>query len=220
MRIGAKLPSFLWVEIWRAAVYLYNRTPKYIYNWKTLYERFYTYFAFRDGVVVTEQLIQHLTDAEVPQGSSINLDASTQEEDEELSALPEGLAFEREAASYPHRGFERDPTITQGETGRTLVVGDRNREEPDGTDYPYTTARFTPYLTPETCPLWPAALLVATIREPPVRKEGENPPRLRAAKMVHVPPSAGTSPGRDGANGAPRVILTPSSYWEAAFNAG
>ncbi|KAK2666237.1 hypothetical protein RAB80_018337, partial [Fusarium oxysporum f. sp. vasinfectum] len=153
-------------------------------------------------------------------GSSINLDASTQEEDEELSALPEGLAFEREAASYPHIGFERDPTITQGETGRTLVVGDRNREEPDGTDHPYTTARFTPYLTPETCPLRPAALLVATIREPPVRKEGENPPRLRAAKMVHVPPSAGTSPGRDGANGAPRVISTPSSYWEAAFNAG
>ncbi|KAM5528491.1 polyprotein [Fusarium oxysporum f. sp. phaseoli] len=122
-----------------------------------------------------EELIQHLTDAEVPQGSSINLDASTQEEDEELSALPEGLAFEREAASYPHRGFERDPTITQGETGRTLVVGDRNREEPDGTDHPYTTARFTPYLTPETCPLRPAALLVATIREPPVRKEGKTP---------------------------------------------
>ncbi|KAH7471650.1 hypothetical protein FOMA001_g13746 [Fusarium oxysporum f. sp. matthiolae] len=311
MRAGAKLPSFLWVEIWRAAVYLYNRTPKYIYNWKTPYERFYTYFAFRDGVVVTErkpdqthlrvygckafamttdalkkknrrqrlnprgwigylvgynstntyrvwnpltnkvistrdvifneketfsgdvqhlkddlkelneeELIQHLTDAEVPQGSSINLDASTQEEDEELSALPEGLAFEREAASYPHRGFERDPTITQGETGRTLVVGDRNREEPDGTDHPYTTARFTPYLTPETCPLRPAALLVATIREPPARKEGEKPPQLRAAKMVHVPPSAGTSPGRDGANGASRVISTLSSYWEAAFNAG
>uniref|UniRef100_A0A0D2XSC0 Integrase catalytic domain-containing protein n=1 Tax=Fusarium oxysporum (strain Fo5176) TaxID=660025 RepID=A0A0D2XSC0_FUSOF len=55
MRAGAKLPSFLWVEIWRAAVYLYNRTPKYIYNWKTPYERFYTYFAFRDGVVVTER---------------------------------------------------------------------------------------------------------------------------------------------------------------------
>ncbi|SCO80639.1 uncharacterized protein FRV6_04852 [Fusarium oxysporum] len=55
MRIGVKLPSFLWVEIWRAAIYLYNRTPKYIYNWKTPYERFYTYFAFRDGVVVTER---------------------------------------------------------------------------------------------------------------------------------------------------------------------
>ncbi|KAF4947593.1 hypothetical protein FGADI_10273 [Fusarium gaditjirri] len=32
MRARAKLPSFLWVEIWRAAIYLYNRTPKYIYN--------------------------------------------------------------------------------------------------------------------------------------------------------------------------------------------
>ena len=311
MRAGAKLPSFLWVEIWRAAVYLYNRTPKYIYNWKTPYERFYTYFAFRDGVVVTErkpdqthlrvygckafamttdalkkknrlqrleprgwigylvgynstniyrvwnpltnkvistrdvifneketfsgdiqhlrddlrqlseeELNQRLTEAEVPQGSSVNLDASTQEEDEELSALPEDLAFEREVASNPPGGFERDPAITQGEAGRTPAVGDRNREEPDGTDHPYTTARFTPYLTPETCPLQPAALLVAAIREPTVRKEGEDPPQLRAAKMVHVPPSAGTSPGRGGANGAPRVIPTPISFWEAAFNAG
>ncbi|KAF4340968.1 hypothetical protein FBEOM_5107 [Fusarium beomiforme] len=265
MRAGAKLPSFLWIEIWRAAVYLYNRTPKYIYNWKTPYERFYTYFAFRDGVVVTErkpdqthlrvygckafamttdalkkknrrqrldprgwigylvgeeELIQRLTEAEVPQGSSISLDASTQEEDEELSALPEGLAFEREAASHPPEGLERDLTITQGETGRTLVAGDRNREDPDGTDHPYTTARFAPYLTPETCPLRPAALLVAAIREPPARKEGEDPPLLRAAKMVHIPPSASTSPGRDGANGAPRVISTPISCWEAAFNAG
>jgi len=32
MRAGAKLPAFLWVEIVRSAVYLYNRTLKYIYN--------------------------------------------------------------------------------------------------------------------------------------------------------------------------------------------
>jgi hypothetical protein len=64
--------------------------------------------------------------------------------------------------------------ITQGETGRTPVVGDRNREEPDGTDHPYTSARFAPYLTAETCPLRPAALLVAVIRELPMRKEGED----------------------------------------------
>ncbi|KAL8376599.1 hypothetical protein RB595_007616 [Gaeumannomyces hyphopodioides] len=32
MKAGAKLPSFLWVEIYRTAVYLYNRTPKYLYN--------------------------------------------------------------------------------------------------------------------------------------------------------------------------------------------
>ncbi|KAK2670117.1 hypothetical protein RAB80_014254 [Fusarium oxysporum f. sp. vasinfectum] len=129
-----------------------------------------------------QRLINDRLKNDIGLGSSINLDASTQEEDEELSALPEGLAFEREAASYPHIGFERDPTITQGETGRTLVVGDRNREEPDGTDHPYTTARFTPYLTPETCPLRPAALLVATIREPPVRKEGGKPPSVTSCE--------------------------------------
>ncbi len=55
MRTGAKLPSFLWVEIFRTAVYLYNRTPKYIFNWKTPYERFYTYLAYRDGIVVKDR---------------------------------------------------------------------------------------------------------------------------------------------------------------------
>ena len=52
MREGAKLPATLWPEINRAAVYLLNRTPRYIYNWKSPYERFHTYLAFRDGIVV------------------------------------------------------------------------------------------------------------------------------------------------------------------------
>ena len=30
MRTGAKLPHFLWPKVGKAAVYLYNRTPKYI----------------------------------------------------------------------------------------------------------------------------------------------------------------------------------------------
>ncbi|KAJ3454849.1 hypothetical protein MRS44_013449 [Fusarium solani] len=35
MRVGARLPEHLWVEIYRAAAYLYNRTPKYMHNWRT-----------------------------------------------------------------------------------------------------------------------------------------------------------------------------------------
>ena len=52
MRASAKFPRFLWPEISRAAVYLYNRTPKYIHHWKSLYDRFYTRMAHREGVVV------------------------------------------------------------------------------------------------------------------------------------------------------------------------
>ena len=52
MRASAKFPRFLWLEITRAAVYLYNRTPKYIYHWKSPYDRFYTRMAHREGVVV------------------------------------------------------------------------------------------------------------------------------------------------------------------------
>ncbi|KAJ3554727.1 hypothetical protein NPX13_g10536 [Xylaria arbuscula] len=51
MRNGSKLPTYLWVEIVKAAVYLYNRTPKYLYNWRTPYEKFYNYFQMRDGIV-------------------------------------------------------------------------------------------------------------------------------------------------------------------------
>ncbi|RYP53280.1 hypothetical protein DL770_010999 [Monosporascus sp. CRB-9-2] len=55
MRKGAKLPHFLWVEIYRAAVYLYNRTPKYMFNWLTPYERFHTYQMYREGMMVTDR---------------------------------------------------------------------------------------------------------------------------------------------------------------------
>lgn len=51
MRIGAGLPNYLWVEIFKAAVYLYNRTPKYILRWQSPYSRFFTFLANRDGIV-------------------------------------------------------------------------------------------------------------------------------------------------------------------------
>ena len=50
MRIGAKLPEFIWPEITRTAVYLYNRTPKYSFGWKSPYELFYSFLAQRDGL--------------------------------------------------------------------------------------------------------------------------------------------------------------------------
>jgi hypothetical protein len=49
LRAGARFPSFLWVEIYRAAVYLYNRTPRRVNNWDTPYARFHTAIAQRDG---------------------------------------------------------------------------------------------------------------------------------------------------------------------------
>jgi len=55
MRAGAKLPAELWPEISKAAVYLYNRTPRYNYNWKTPYDRFHTFVAHRDGSVVDDR---------------------------------------------------------------------------------------------------------------------------------------------------------------------
>uniref|UniRef100_A0A1Y1L2P0 Integrase catalytic domain-containing protein n=1 Tax=Photinus pyralis TaxID=7054 RepID=A0A1Y1L2P0_PHOPY len=54
MRIGAGLPNYLWVEIFKAAVYLYNRTPKYILRWQSPYGRFFTFLANRDGIAVRQ----------------------------------------------------------------------------------------------------------------------------------------------------------------------
>jgi hypothetical protein len=55
MRAAAKLPHFLWTEIVRAAIYLNNRTPKYLIFWQSPYESFYSYLAFRDGIVVKDR---------------------------------------------------------------------------------------------------------------------------------------------------------------------
>ena len=52
MRASSKFPEFLWPEVSRAAVYLYNRSSRYITNWKSPYERFFTRIAHREGVVI------------------------------------------------------------------------------------------------------------------------------------------------------------------------
>jgi len=52
MRTGTKLPAVLWPEISKAAVYLHNQIPRYSYNWRTPYNRFHTYLAHRDSIVV------------------------------------------------------------------------------------------------------------------------------------------------------------------------
>lgn len=49
MRIAARFPHYLWVEIYKAAVYLYNRTPKRSLNWQTPYEVFHTAVARVSG---------------------------------------------------------------------------------------------------------------------------------------------------------------------------
>lgn len=55
MRLGAHLPEDLWREVFDTAIYLHNRLPRYTYNWKSPYDRFYTYLAHRDGVVVRDR---------------------------------------------------------------------------------------------------------------------------------------------------------------------
>ncbi len=55
MGSSSNLPKELWPEITRAAVYLYNRTPRYSLNWKSPYELFHTRLAHRDGVVIEER---------------------------------------------------------------------------------------------------------------------------------------------------------------------
>ncbi|EED11485.1 hypothetical protein TSTA_007750 [Talaromyces stipitatus ATCC 10500] len=43
IRNDAKLPMDLWSEIYQASIYLYNCTPKFMYNWKTLYDSYKAY---------------------------------------------------------------------------------------------------------------------------------------------------------------------------------
>ena len=55
MHDEAKLPAFLWVEIYKTAVYLNNRTPKQRMHWLTPYEMFHTFLARRDGIIANDR---------------------------------------------------------------------------------------------------------------------------------------------------------------------
>ena len=47
----AKLLALLWVKIYKAAVYLYNRTLKKSLGWRLLYEDFHTFVAKKDSIL-------------------------------------------------------------------------------------------------------------------------------------------------------------------------
>ena len=49
LRIAARLPHYLWVEVYKAAVYLFNRTPRRSLNWQTPYEVFHSAVARASG---------------------------------------------------------------------------------------------------------------------------------------------------------------------------
>jgi transposase InsO family protein len=55
MRLDANLPWELWPEITRAAVYLYNRTPNYVNQWKTPYEVFFTHASQTNGIATSKK---------------------------------------------------------------------------------------------------------------------------------------------------------------------
>jgi hypothetical protein len=59
MRLDANLPWELWPEIVRAAVYLYNRTPRYSNKWKSRYEVFFTTAAHYDGIATPPRKPNH-----------------------------------------------------------------------------------------------------------------------------------------------------------------
>lgn len=54
MRAASKLPTDLWPEIYRTAVYLLNRTLRYQYDWKSPYERFHHAVAKNRGLNIPD----------------------------------------------------------------------------------------------------------------------------------------------------------------------
>ncbi|KAE8548982.1 hypothetical protein EYB25_009365 [Talaromyces marneffei] len=62
MRASARFPRDLWPEICRAAVYLYNLSPRYGSQWKTPFDVFHTQVALMNGISIKDQKpqISHL----------------------------------------------------------------------------------------------------------------------------------------------------------------
>jgi hypothetical protein len=55
MSISSKLPVKLWPEIYKSAVYLYNRSPKEMHSWKSPIQRFLEAVSEQDGVAVSDK---------------------------------------------------------------------------------------------------------------------------------------------------------------------
>jgi len=57
-----KLPVLLWVKIYKATVYLYNRTLKKSLSWRSPYKDFHTFMVKKDGIpnLVRKLQISHL----------------------------------------------------------------------------------------------------------------------------------------------------------------
>lgn len=51
MHLNANLLQTLWLEITRAAVYLYNRTPNYANRWRSPHEVFFTTVALHNSFI-------------------------------------------------------------------------------------------------------------------------------------------------------------------------
>ncbi|PHH87415.1 hypothetical protein CDD83_8907 [Cordyceps sp. RAO-2017] len=63
MRIGANLPEELWPEVWKTAVYLHNRSPQQVNNWKTPFQRLHQWLQDSNhdsGYLHTQPDITHL----------------------------------------------------------------------------------------------------------------------------------------------------------------
>ena len=60
--MAVKLPALLWVEIYKAAVYLYNKTLKKSLGQRSPYKDFYTFMAKKDSILnlVRKLQISHL----------------------------------------------------------------------------------------------------------------------------------------------------------------
>jgi hypothetical protein len=65
MRPSSKLPAELWPEITRAAMYLHNRTPRYTYNWKAPYDRFFEFMSLEPNEIVCTNRKQQLAHLKV-----------------------------------------------------------------------------------------------------------------------------------------------------------
>lgn len=110
--------------------------------------------------------------------------------------------------------------IDQEETIKDIIMVATEQSCTDGTDHPYRAAVFDPYITPDSTPPPPGALLCGTICQ------------LNAALVINE----GSSTAAEGlrvvdeviplvdqqAPGAPNRGLNREAYrvWEAAFNSG
>ncbi|KAJ3578305.1 hypothetical protein NPX13_g2262 [Xylaria arbuscula] len=165
MRIGSRLPTFLWPEILKAATYLYNRTLQRKNGWKTPFDVFFKAVLRKTGrPMAPDKRPDYFNEEEVFDGSEQNFQDDLKTATvEEIQAMVNKCALMESDNVLEDLELEEETEETMVPTGTQIQEDEEELDAGIGNNYPYTMLKFAPFPIPSPSP--PSALLCYIIHD-------------------------------------------------------